>query len=191
MDSRLSSSTAGTYYSKNRSWYSPNANIYYDANGGELANDVLYQGPYPVGDDGCIIPIITAETPIREHYEFKGWYLEPECETPAVGEVIYTNTYVFAKWDPVSYDITYEYKNYDFEESINFPDANNDGQYNVEQIITLHNPTYSGYKFVGWYTDLEYNNMITIIDGSIYGGDITIYGLWCKPMPYPTASTMV
>ena len=41
------------------------------------------------------------DDPEREDYEFKGWYLEPECTNPFTAQTVDRDTTVFAKWKKV------------------------------------------------------------------------------------------
>ena len=72
-------------------------------------------------------------------YTFLGWYVGDEefnVNTP-----ITEDTSIEAKYEIITYDITYNYNN---------GSATNPEHYTVEDEITLNNPTLDGYNFAGW-----------------------------------------
>jgi len=116
---------------------------------------------------------------VRSGYAFGGWY------DASIGQIVgqpgsYYNTRVqnvtlVAKWDIISYPITYN----------NMTDANNasvnPAAYTIiSPAFTLAEPTKSGYSFEGWYTDNNFNTpaSVTITSGSI--GAKVFYALWTK-----------
>ena len=85
---------------------------------------------------------IWLRTPTKTGYLFLGWY-EPGKKLPTLsisagstGEKTFT-----AKWVVIPYPIGYKY---------NGGDASNPYIYTVESVITLNNPTKTGYTFAGW-----------------------------------------
>lgn len=180
----------GTFYSKNGGWYSTEATIYYEPNGGTLSGSES-EGPYQTGANGFLIESINTTNPTRDHYTFDGWYIDPECKNTAIGEVIYVNTYVYAKWIPISYDIYY--KNTYYQGST---DANGQkmGTFNYETDVPLSEPTNGKYVFGGWYIDSACENRITNIIGEELvksldsENKLNIYALW---YPEGTASYTV
>lgn len=151
--------------------------IRYDANGGILT-DSEQQGPYATGIGGYTISTIDVSHPTREHYTFAGWYMDKEGIIPALGQTIFIDTILYAKWKPIEYDINYvfDYFNCVDNQDINNPNVNT---YNVEDIFNLLIPTSaSNYVFGGWYADPEHTQRVTAIQGALYGEEITLYGLW-------------
>ena len=93
--------------------------------------------------------------PIKEGYEFVGWYY--------FGEYVFTtmpakNITLSAKWDIITYTITYH-----LDGGTN---GSNPETYTVGDRFTLKNPTKEGYTFEGWYTEQEFTNKIERIDRS-------------------------
>ena len=98
------------------------------------------------------VPIETAKAPVimpvptREHYDFDGWYLSPDCEgekLPSVYEII-TDTTVYAKWV--------------LKDSVKAVFLETDGEtehgplyYLGGEALTLPTPSKYGYAFLGWY----------------------------------------
>ena len=166
---------SGKYTSLDNSWYSEYISIYYDTNGGEIASSS--EGPYKIDSNGYILNNVNVANPTKEHYTFGGWYFDSELTTPVGGQKIYTSIYVYAKWIPVEYTITYQniFENCSEEAITN----SNPSTYNIESYFTLTTPTsVSGLTFIGWFTDSACTQAINVIDGSLYGTDITIYCLW-------------
>ena len=96
----------------------------------------------------------TLPTPTKAGYTFDGWYTDDETfEHKVVSTDIYTLTTdqtIYAKWNIVSYDITYE----NVENDDEWPHT-----YTVESSdITIPTPTKDGYTFKWWkeYVDGEY-----------------------------------
>jgi len=132
--------------------------VTYDANGGSGAPEASEKihGQYLT---------IPPDKPNRNGYDFCDWFLvdsdgvehyfEPEGSYPYD-----TDTTLYARWQPITYTITY----------LNIDDATvspaNPIEYTIESDdITLTNPTKEGYIFLGWVgtdiPDLEKNVMIS------------------------------
>ncbi len=80
-----------------------------------------------------------AGTPEREGYTFQGW-------TPDVTEEVTEDTVYTAKWELVTYHITYELGEGTLADGAVNPDS-----YTIESDpIILRNPTKKGYIFLGW-----------------------------------------
>ena len=119
---------------------------------------------------------ITLKDPAKPGYTFDGWYKTEDFTGEAVTEIIQGTTgniTLYAKWEPVSYTITYE-----LDGGTNAPE--NPAGYNVETgTITLKAPTKDKYDFKGWYKDGEFTSKVTeIIQGST--GNITLYAKWLE-----------
>ena len=117
---------------------------------------------------------ITLKDPAKPGYTFEGWYMAEDFTGNAVTEIVQGTTgniTLYAKWELVSYTITYELNG-----GTNAPE--NPAGYNVETgTITLKAPTKDKYDFKGWYKDGEFTTQVTeIIQGST--GNITLYAEW-------------
>ena len=114
---------------------------------------------------------ITLKAPTKDKYDFKGWYKDGEFTTQVTEITKGTtgNITLYAKWELVSYTITYE-----LDGGTNAPE--NPASYNVETgTITLKDPVKTGYTFAGWYT-ADNSPVTKIKNGST--GNITLYAKW-------------
>lgn len=150
-------------------WTFENYMIIYDTNGGTNISD----GSYNI-DSEFKLPI-----PIKNGYEFLGWYNNRAFEGEAVEWITPGNigrkTY-YARWsEPVEYTISFESNG-----GNSIPVKN----YNVNTpTFTLPEATREHYQFVGWYDNYNCTGtpIATIAKGSY--GDIDLYAKW-KPIDY-------
>ena len=124
---------------------------------------------------------ITLKAPTKDEYDFKGWYKDGEFTTQVteIPQGTTGNITLYAKWELVSYTITYE-----LDGGTNVPE--NPASYNVEsETITLKDPAKPGYTFEGWYRteDFTGNAVTEIIQGTT--GNITLYAKW-EQIPFTT-----
>ena len=117
---------------------------------------------------------ITLKAPTKDKYDFKGWYKDGEFTTQVteITQGTTGNITLYAKWELVSYTITYELNG-----GTNVPE--NPAGYNVEtETITLKDPVKTGYTFDGWYKAEDFTGeaVTEITQGST--GDITLYAKW-------------
>ena len=115
-----------------------------------------------------------AETPVRNGYRFTGWNKD--------FDVVESDLEVTALFEPNLYSI----KVYDGNNPAN-PNA-----YRIvdnvafDSLISLETPTYSGYKFAGWYTDNAYVNEWKINEQPLDryeirdGVVLTLYAKWIR-----------
>ena len=118
---------------------------------------------------------ITLKAPTKDEYDFKGWYKDGEFTTQVteIPQGTTGNITLYAKWEPVSYTITY----------VNVDGATNENpaSYNVETgTITLKAPTKDGFAFTGWFesSDFSTTEVKEITQGST--GDKTLYARWIQ-----------
>ncbi len=136
--------------------YTKTITVSYDANGGKGS--------------------VAAQTLSRDGYQFKGWLKGSGTGTSVTAAgtsvTVEEDTTYYAKWEVVSYDITYELNGGKV--------TGNPADYTVEsEAITLKNPTREGYFFTGWSgTGLtgSANTSVTIAKGST--GDRTYTANW-------------
>ena len=121
-------------------------------------------------------PITAPSDPTRRGYTFGGWYTDGSNfaentkfktgDKMPEGDVTY-----YAKWTAIEYTITY---NLDGGTNV----SGNPAQYTVETgKITLLDPTKTGYRFDGWYTDDTYSTKVTEIAADSTGG-VTLWAKW-------------
>ncbi len=111
--------------------------------------------------------------PSKSGKSFDGWYTEPEF-TNKIEKIVKgtaNDITLYAKWSD-TFKISYEL--YGGENYQNAPT-----EYTYGDTITLQAPSKSGYSFLGWYTDDEFNTPISKIT-STTSGDITLYATWAR-----------
>lgn len=182
----------GTYYSKDDRWYGTSCKIYFDSNGADDEYDPTSNRT--VGTNGYTIlsSDIPNINPSRNGYTFEGWYVDSDFTISAVGAVIYSSTILIAKWNPITYNIVYDYKydgidtpagNYNNPNITTFTMETN----GVQLVEAVHTPSSTELKYVfgGWYLDAECTISIYTLNGDelysyISNNELKIYGLWCE-----------
>ena len=107
-----------------------------------------------------------AGTPTKAGYTFAGWGISENATMP--DESVAYN----AKWDPVTYNITYHL---DGGENA----VSNPATYTIEtDTIILQTPTRTGYDFDGWFTEENGGGtkVTEIAKGSV--GNVVLYAKW-------------
>jgi len=122
---------------------------------------------------------LTKNTFKYKGYTFAGWNTKADGsgttykDGSAVKSFIAENgttIKLYAQWKTEKYTITYNLKG-------GKNNTKNPKNYYVTSTIKLKNPTKTGYKFMGWYTDSKYKNKVTQIKpGST--GNIKLYAKW-------------
>jgi uncharacterized repeat protein (TIGR02543 family) len=127
--------------------------------------------------------------PIRNGYQFSGWYLNEEGTGNPVNLANYTmplgGLVLYARWEPVAYQITYQH--------LYGAQNGNPQSYNIVQAFTLAQPTSRvGYDFVGWFdADIDGEAVTGISVGTT--GNITLYARWTAktyPVTYGNLQSM-
>ena len=80
-----------------------------NGDGGEPVTGTEYSVTFNYNYEGAAVTVLKTKDgavqfvadPERENYEFEGWYLEPECETPFTGSTIDKDITLFAKWKKI------------------------------------------------------------------------------------------
>ena len=108
---------------------------------------------------------------IKEGYSFFGWYKDSSLSLASYYELGSTmpaeNLTLYAKWQLITYSITYVMNEYTTN------DASNPATYNVTSNISLIAPSVIEGTFIGWFTDEDYTNEIENISNMT--GNITLY----------------
>lgn len=174
---------SGEYISKNINnnviWTQTNARIEYVLNNGEKNK---YGNEHSVINGSATISSPEISNPTRDHYSFAGWFKNEECTdevfTDASPYVLFISSKVYAKWEPVTYNITYEHM-YSECTTQNSIINENSKSYTYGTIVELDKKIEDGnLVFGGWYLDETFTNQITQLDSSIISKDTTIYVLW-------------
>ena len=146
---------------------------------GAINNNVRY---FSVGDNNGSI---TLNDPTRNGYTFKGWYTDENfSETSKITTIDTTqgtNYTIYAKWDIITYNITYELNDGVLE-------TPNPATYTIESSFTISNPTKEHYNFLGWSALNTNNEMVLMTNwnnvvGPGWYGDFTLYATF-EPINY-------
>ena len=131
-------------------WEIIDYSISYELNGGALREGDSNPDSYNVESED-----FTLNEPVKDYYEFAGWYTNDAFTGDAVTSIPMSFTgdlTLYAKWTPIPYTISYDLDGGELP-----ADKGNPASYNIESAdITLNVPVKEGYKFAGWTgTDLD------------------------------------
>jgi uncharacterized repeat protein (TIGR02543 family) len=144
-----------TIYAK---WTGASFTVTFDYNGATSGADDV-SGTFTTG-----LAALTLPTPTKTGYTFGGWYEASNFSGSALGAT-YTTTAditIYAKWDPATFTVTYNYNSATGGNSAATATFTTDGV-----VITLPNPTRTGYEFDGWYLASNFS-------GSALGATLTL-----------------
>lgn len=157
----------GTVFAKWRE--NPKYTLSFNLNGGvgNIASQQVYQGEKPIEP---------TEIPMREGYEFDGWYIDSRLTRPMVfdeWEMNYNGS-VFAKWN--------EIKNYEVNFDLNGGVGNTDAievreGYTLSSVKEIQSPTREGYQFMGWKTS---TGVDVDVDSYTFYRNHTLVAQWKK-----------
>lgn len=138
--------------------------VYFETNGGSLLSSKQ------VEEDDSVVDI---DTPIKENYDFVGWYTNSILTDQYNNNPITNNTTLYAKYSPKSFQI-----NYYLDGGVN--NIDNITSYNYEsETFVLKAPIKNGYDFEGWYSDSSLIQSITSIP-KYSSGVKNIYAKWIQ-----------
>lgn len=152
-------------------WQIIDYKITYELAGGK--NSVNNPNTYNVESD------FDLEDPTRDHYTFKGWFIDDVKVTHLAGEYQGALT-ITAVWEPITYTITYDEADgvMPKEYVTKFVDGD---------VVELPTPTKKGYEFVGWFegkdqvTEIESRNYELVAHWNLVTYQINYhfdYGTW-------------
>lgn len=137
--------------------------ITFNTMGGELKDSIEFNSETGYIEFGTVT---------REGYEFLGWsFFETggQLLTGINAKDNLTNMTAYARWQIVSYTITYELDGGTLTGAVK--------KYTIEETVTLKDPTKDGYKFAGWYETADFNGeAITSLNNAT--GNKTLYAKW-------------
>lgn len=117
--------------------------VTFDPNGGTLTGEASAE----TGDDGTLdsLPV-----PVRDGYDFTGWYTEADGGTQITLDTVFTeDTIVYAHWTEIKPEI----KTYTVTTTANpseWGSVSGSGTYNEGDEVTVSATPADGYKFVKW-----------------------------------------
>ena len=146
-EDKYNSGTSDEYFTITETAISDNmgvteCSITYNLNGGSFDSMQIIPDSYNIlSSTDTVLP-----TPTKAGYNFGGWYTSPfyyyteVTSIPAGSSQDYS---LYAKWEIITYNITYELNGGTISESYATT-------YTVKDSITLPTPTKDGYDFIGW-----------------------------------------
>ena len=153
----------------------PTYTLSYDLNGGDgtIAPVILNEG------DKVKIP---ATDPTRDGHRFLGWFTASDGGDKVTSDtVVNGNMTVYAQWERIipTYTVSYD---------VNGGDGSyGDATVSEGDKVTLPtDPTRDGYKFLGWFTELDGGSKVT--SDTVVTGDMTIHAHWERIIPTYTVS---
>ena len=136
--------------------------------------------------NGATLALSDIQTPVKEGYTFKGWYLDKDCTEPFLipnkanydKQTITGNLTLYPKWEKNPMYAVIHFANNEF------PDLKLDitnGAVLTTQITGI--PARDGCVFGGWYLDKDCTKPFLIQGSSEYAkraitGDLTLYSRW-------------
>lgn len=148
-----------TLYAK---WQAVKHKVTFDVAGG---NETYPQQDVAYGD-----LVTDPGTPTRDGYTFVGWFYEnTQWEFDKIGMPNEELT-LTAKWTAKTYEATYKF-NYDGAPADQLQDITHD-----QRIAPIADPTRTGYRFDGWYTDAAGTQRYDF--NTLVSGPVTLYAKW-------------
>jgi len=145
-----------------------------------IANDGIPSPSSPInipqGNKITEPPLLT-----KTGYTFDGWYKEPDFlnKWNFTNDIPVTDIYLYAKWIPVTYSVTYDKNASDATGTM----SNSSHIYDTEKNLNANAFVRTGYKFSGWSTttngSLIFTNEQSVKNlGTNVGEIITLYAKW-------------
>lgn len=104
--------------------------------------------------------------PTNASFTFGGWFYDQAYTNEAHnGDVINNDTTLYAKWDEITYLITF-----------NTRDICEVAPVRMLTVRNLPQPSVNGYRFDGWYYDQAYTNEVH--NGDVLTQNVTLYAKW-------------
>ena len=152
-------------------------NINYELDGGYFEEDVENTFVENIG-------LSELPTPVKEEYNFIGWYLNDEL-VESIDSSVNEDITLVAKWEkiyiPQTFNINYELDGGYFEEDVENTFVENIG------LSELPTPVKEEYNFIGWYLNDE---LVTFIDPST-NQNVTLVAKWQKNVDIAAAKLIV
>lgn len=179
--SKAVSGATGTLYSRDGGWYATTISINYDSCGGNL---IPSKTGINIDTNGYSIMASDLIIPSKDYYEFNGWYLDSDYSQQILeGYTLYCSITLFAKYNPIEYDVEYVNKYQTNNESSIISTTGDINKFTVETERSLFEPQNGDYVFGGWFTDLLCTEKISMFKGQdlvdkVVDGKLKLYALW-------------
>lgn len=123
--------------------------------------------------------IALPEAPTKAGYDFAGWYKDEALSSKFDGTGIVGNITVYAKWEQIKYDVTFE------------PNGGTAVTYQKlalgEKVAKPANPTKADFTFTGWYKEAECKTLWNFEVDTV-NGVMSLYAGWKANTPTPPAT---
>ncbi len=158
--------TANTQTFVYAKWIKADATLVFNTNGGSKINPIVKAVKFTEA--------LANYKPVREGYEFKGWYSDEKL-TKAVTSVTVDKAKtvtVYAKWEKIPTKATLKFETNGGTE---IKEVVKDKAFtqNLSQYVVVR----TGYVFAGWYTDAEFTTKVTEVEVKL-GQTVTVYAKW-------------
>lgn len=119
--------------------------------------------------------LVKPEDPIKPGYNFLGWYLGDDLYD--FSTVLFEGVTLTAKWDMLTFGITYILYEDEPNDAISFTPVNLTYDPTSNFVLEIPEDRLSA-TFVGWYTNKEFTgDMVTSLAAGLVG-DLTLYAKW-------------
>lgn len=141
----------------------------YDVNYIVYGGDAIANDTFTIESSALTLPV-----PSRDGFTFGGWYNNNLFTGDAITSITAGSTgnrTFHAKWNPITYTISYELNGGNFVGD--YPQ-----DYTIEDSLDLVNPSRVGFQFMGWYTTAEFTGapVESIAEGQ--QGNLSFYAKW-------------
>lgn len=132
----------------------------------------------------AISTTVTLKATPSTGYDFEGWYSVASGGTAVSTSTTYSYTCtsertLYARFKAKSFSITYKDQG-----NVAFSGVHGSGYpttHTYGTATTLVNPTKTGYKFMGWYTNSDCSGIaVTTLGATAYTSNITLYAKWAE-----------
>jgi len=107
--------------------------------------------------------------PSRDGYTFEGWYRDSSFTTLYnFNDVVMDHITLYAKWEAIRYTVSFN--------SMGGTDVPDVTVVYGNKLVAPASPTRTGYRFVGWYTDVSVTNVYDY--NQVVEGNFTLYAKW-------------
>ena len=135
--------------------------ISFSTNGGSEVAEMIIEGNQTS---------VSVPTPVKEGYEFLGWYTDMRMSKPWDGSVS-SDLVLYAKWKTIQYVLSFETNGGEEIESLNLKFKDNIGR--------LPTPKKEGHTFGGWFLDSGLSEKYSSTDmPSMPSHDVVLYAKW-------------